>query len=367
MHGRKAWQGGRTALASIVAVLATVVFAGSASAAPTVVSITFDDGRQSQYQARAPLAANNMNATFYVNSGRLGLSVTDRFMPIERLRALASDGNEIAGHSLSHVNLTTLSDADRRAQICDDRFNLLGAGFTPVANFAYPYAALDADLKAKAQECGYRSARAAGGIRSESRCLSCPFAETIPPRDPYAIRTVDFFEADIPLSTMQARVTAAENNGGGWVVLLLHDICDRCDAGTQTVRAETFAAFLDWLQPRAARGTVVKTVGQVMGTSAPPPAPPVSDTTAPVTTMTCNGSRCGGGRYRDDVTVRLSATDSGSGVAVTRYTTDGSTPTATNGRTYNGAFTLTRTATVKFRSWDMAGNAEATKSQRVKT
>lgn len=367
MHGRRTLIRGRLPLAALAAALSSLALAGTASAAETVVSITFDDARQSQYQARAPLAANNMHATFYANSGRFGATTADRFMTLDRLRGLAADGNEISGHSLTHQHLTTLSDADLHEQVCTDRTNLLDAGFTPVASFAYPYAEHDARVRAKVQECGYTSGRAAGGIRSETRCLSCPHAETIPPANPWAIRTVDFFGTDIPLSTMQARVTAAENNGGGWVVMALHDICDNCDPGNASVKPEVFAAFLDWVQLRASRGTVVKTVGQVMGASAPPPAPPTNDTTAPVTKITCNGSTCGNGKYKRDVTVRLSATDSGSGVAVTRYTTDGSTPTATNGRTYDGAFTLTSTATVKFRSWDMAGNTESTRSQRIKT
>ena len=41
---------------------------GRASAA-TAVSLTFDDGRQTQYAARAPLSAHGMHGTFYVNSG----------------------------------------------------------------------------------------------------------------------------------------------------------------------------------------------------------------------------------------------------------------------------------------------------------
>lgn len=367
MHGRRALRAGRRTIAALIAVLSSLATAGTATAAETVVSITFDDARQSQYLARAPLAANNMHATFYANSGRFGATTADRFLTLERLRALAADGNEIAGHSLTHQHLTTLSDTDLHEQVCTDRNNLLAAGFTPVASFAYPYAEHDARVRAKVQECGYRSGRAAGGIRSETRCLSCPTAETIPPANPWAIRTVDFFGTDVPLSTMQARVTAAENNGGGWVVLALHDICDNCDPSNASVKPEVFSAFVDWLQLRASRGTVVKTVGQVMGVSAPPPAPPTNDTTAPVTRITCNGAVCSGGKYKNDVTVRLTATDTGSGVAVTRYTTDGSTPTATNGKTYNGAFTLASTATVKFRSWDMAGNAEDTKSQRIRT
>jgi hypothetical protein len=92
----------------------------------------------------------------------------------------------------------------------------------------------------------------------------------------------------------------------------------------------------------------------------------VVDSTAPTTTMSCNGGSCAG-PFSAAVTVTLSATDSGgSGVATTTYTTDGSDPaTSSTAVSYSGPFTVSQTTTVKFRSVDLAGNAEATKSQSV--
>lgn len=91
------------------------------------------------------------------------------------------------------------------------------------------------------------------------------------------------------------------------------------------------------------------------------------DTTAPASTITCNGSPCGVGWYSAPVEVALSASDNvgGSGVASIRYTTDGSTPTLVNGTTYTVAFTVASTATVKYRAYDNAGNAEAVNTQLV--
>ncbi len=60
----------------------------------------------------------------------------------------------------------------------------------------------------------------------------------------------------------------------------------------------------------------------------------------------------------------LSATDTGSGVASIHYTTDGTTPTLSS-PAYTGAFPLTSSATVKYRSWDNVGNAEPTESQTI--
>src|SRR5207302_844018 len=52
-----------------------------------------------------------------------------------------------------------------------------------------------------------------------------------------------------------------------------------------------------------------------------------ADSTAPSTAIQCNGVACSSGWYTTDPSISLSATDvGGSGVATTRYTTDGSDP-----------------------------------------
>jgi hypothetical protein len=82
------------------------------------------------------------------------------------------------------------------------------------------------------------------------------------------------------------------------------------------------------------------------------------DTTPPATTAACNGAACVAW-YNATVSVTLSASDDASGVGMTVYTTDGTDPQAYNGTTYVGAFSVAQTTTVKYRSWDVAGNAEA--------
>jgi hypothetical protein len=90
------------------------------------------------------------------------------------------------------------------------------------------------------------------------------------------------------------------------------------------------------------------------------------DPTAPVTTIRCNAATCSTGWYRAAVSLTLSVTDAGgSGVATTRYTTDGTTPSQSS-TPYTGAFSVAATTTVMFRSWDVAGNAEAVKTQVVR-
>ncbi|AKF83581.1 hypothetical protein MFUL124B02_36335 [Myxococcus fulvus 124B02] len=81
------------------------------------------------------------------------------------------------------------------------------------------------------------------------------------------------------------------------------------------------------------------------------------DMTPPVTTATPAG-----GTYDDAVSVTLACSDSGSGCAETRYTLDGSAPSASS-PLYSAPITLARSRTVRFASTDVAGNVEQVKQE----
>ncbi|MDQ2969172.1 MAG: chitobiase/beta-hexosaminidase C-terminal domain-containing protein, partial [Actinomycetota bacterium] len=93
-----------------------------------------------------------------------------------------------------------------------------------------------------------------------------------------------------------------------------------------------------------------------------------ADSTAPSTTIQCNGAACLNGTYYTSppVAVTLSANDgAGSGLQKIRYTTNGTDPTPVNGTDYTGAISINSTTTVKFRAYDNLGNEEAVGSQQV--
>ena len=328
------------------------------AATTTVVSLTFDDGNVDQQIAPAILAAHGMQGTFYVNSGPIG---TPGKFTWSQVRDLAT-GNEVAGHTIDHVDLTTVSTAEAQRQVCDDRLALFNHGLRPTS-FAYPFGASNATLAGIVHNCGYNSGRRAWGLWSTANCpVGCPYAETIPPANVYGIRTSDNVSTDMSLSTVEGFVTQAESHGGGWVNLVFHHFCDGCDYYSLT--ESNFTALLDWLQPRAAQGTIVRTVQQVIGGGVVPP-PGGYDTTPPTSSIVCNGAPCSTGWYSTSVQATLSATDTGgSGLDVIRYTTDGSTPTAAS-TPYTGPFAVSQTTTVKYRAWDNAGNVEATNSQLI--
>lgn len=322
------------------------------AAAPTIVSLTFDDGTADHNAARSILAQNSAHATFYVNSNTVGTSSS--FLTWGDVSGLAADGNEIGGHTLDHVDLTSATTAEATRQVCDDRQAFVSRGF-PGASFAYPFGASNSSVESIVQTCGYQAARRAWGLCSVGlmppNCNDV-VAETVPPRNRWAIAAASV-NASHTLSNIQGAVTRAEDAGGGWVVLMFHHVCDGCDpAGGLSVSPSILSAFLGWLTPRSSSGTYVRTMADV-----------VTDRTPPSSAITCNGSACSS-IYSQPVSVSLSGTDTGTAVSAIRYTTDGSDPTSSS-TLYTGPFTVSTTTTVKYRAWDMAGNVETPKSQVI--
>ncbi|MBV8540939.1 MAG: polysaccharide deacetylase family protein [Pseudonocardiales bacterium] len=233
----------------------------AAAAAPlTRVSLTFDDSNADELTAEQTLDTNGLHGTFYTISSYI--NAPDHFT-LANLNTIAADGNEIAGHTVTHPDLTTLSTDEATRQICNDRVNLTNWGFQ-VTDFAYPFAAATAATEAIAKGCGYNSARGLGDIKTQIGCGGCAFAETTPPADPYYTKAPDEVDSTWTLTDLQNVVTNAETHGGGWVQLTFHHICAGCNP--LSITPDLFNQFVAWLAPRAVtNNTVVQTVQQVIG------------------------------------------------------------------------------------------------------
>jgi peptidoglycan/xylan/chitin deacetylase (PgdA/CDA1 family) len=238
--------------------------APAAAAASTVVTIGFDDGTADQLGALPILQAHGMTATFFVNSGSIA-DPDHEHLSWADLHSLFDAGNEIAGHTVNHVNLAPLTTAEARQEVCTDRNNLLAQGF-PVTSFAYPFGSFDGGTEQVVHDCGYNSGRGVSGISKTG-----PFAETIPPLDPYATRTPPNPKKSTKLSTLELYVLNAEANGG-WVQFVFHRLCEQC--GPYAISPAKLTAFLDFLQGEVASGRVtVETTAQVIGGPVQPPLP----------------------------------------------------------------------------------------------
>jgi peptidoglycan/xylan/chitin deacetylase (PgdA/CDA1 family) len=221
---------------------------------PTIISLTFDDGNADNFALEPVLRQYGMRATFYIPSGLVGSAA---YMTWDQLRSLHSDGNEIGGHSLDHVNIGDLAGAALRHEVCDDRTNLLDHGFDPVS-FAYPFGGYDDATKQMLKECGYLDGRTIGAGPDQ-----------VPPPDPYALRAFPYVVSDTDASKLQRYVVGTRQEGGGWVILIFHHVCDACDYFS--VKPDVFNRFMQWLAEQQSQGRLtVKTVGEVVLAKLPP-------------------------------------------------------------------------------------------------
>ena len=227
------------------------------------------------------MKAHGLVGTFFITTSWID---SPTWLTQANLHSIAADGNEIGGHTVTHPDLTTLSTAAATAEVCDGRTTLAAWGFN-ATDFAYPFAAQNAATQQIVKDCGFASARSLGDIRSPASCPDCPFAETIPPANPYETAAPDEVDSTWTLQNLQDLVTNAETGGGGWVQLTFHHIAVGTDP-TLTISPTLFEQFVTWLAARTANGTTaVETVSQALGNSPPPPAnqpPTAAFTSAPV-------------------------------------------------------------------------------------
>jgi PKD repeat protein len=229
---------------------------------PTSVVLTFDDGTVGQDDAAQVLHDNGLHGTFYINSGRLGFS---GYLTATGVQGIASLGNEIAGHTVDHADLTTLSADDAAREICNDRVALHNLGVT-VKNFAYPFGAYNAAIEQQVAACGYNSGRIIANLKSVPYgCANCVTANPIPPTDLYAIKTNTSVRSDTTLNILQTYVTQAENDKGGLVPIVFHHVsADNPTGDPNWISTDEFTQFVQWLKTRPST-TQVQTIDQVIG------------------------------------------------------------------------------------------------------
>lgn len=244
----------------------------------TVITFTFDDAYEDQWLYAAPLMqAHKFTGTYYVITS----NDDDGFkccMSWRQLDTLLAQGNDIGSHTITHPNnLTTLTTAQLKKEICGSRQDLISHGIPDPQSFAYPDGIYNATVRSMVQQCGFNNARQGGGISAGNTTPAPPYAETVPPRDPYALRTIAVDgSADEKLADLQSYVNAAAANGGGWLPITFHDVCDAkaadfsdCMSKYGSIQDTVFGQFLGWLaaagQPGGAPASViVKNVCQVM-------------------------------------------------------------------------------------------------------
>jgi peptidoglycan/xylan/chitin deacetylase (PgdA/CDA1 family) len=122
---------------------------------PRPIMITFDDGyRDTLYKASPILARLDMPATAYVIAGRTS-NGDPSFLTWGMLQTLERRGVEIGSHTMSHRDLTSLSDRRAFQELLWARQQFERRLGHAVPWLAYPFGAYDARIERLARRAGY--------------------------------------------------------------------------------------------------------------------------------------------------------------------------------------------------------------------
>ena len=141
---------------------------------PKPILITVDDGYHEAVTHVLPvLRRHGMVAGFYVITGRLG---DEGYLREEDLRSLEAAGMDVAGHTVSHGDLTTLADSELRREVSSSRRKLGRILDHPVFFFAYPFGRYDERVVKAVRRAGYSVAftTKSGTHLSSTRALTLP-------------------------------------------------------------------------------------------------------------------------------------------------------------------------------------------------
>ena len=297
-----------------------------------MVSVALDDGWASQFNNALPvLNKYGVPATMYIYTEAIGQTPT--YMTQAQIQGFANRGDEIASHTVTHSDLTTLTATQRNNELSQSRATLQQMfGPTAAIDFASPYGAYNATTTAAVKNYYASQRNTDGGFNARAGF------------DPYNI-LVQNVVSTTSNATVQGWINSAKTNNT-WLVLVYHEI--GANIGGDIYNTPT-AAFDSHLAAVKNSGLAMVTVRQGVQAFAPAPTAPAAP--SGVTATAGNAS----------ATVAWTAPNNG-GSAITSYTvtprtgTTNLTPvtvtgnppatsTSVTGLTNGTAYTFTVTAT----------------------
>jgi peptidoglycan/xylan/chitin deacetylase (PgdA/CDA1 family) len=239
-------------LRGIVTLLLLAVAAPALAANPFeqgMVTITLDDGWATQYtRARPALNARDIDATYALLTNALAQG-WGGYMTTTQVRTLVSEGNDIASHTLSHPDLTTLSATQLTAELRDSQAWLVSNLNLPaVPNFVVPYGRYNATVLTAIRQY-YGSSRTVNAGRN--------FRDSLV----YELRANDVHRA-VPVSTVRGWIDQALAEKS-WLILVFHEFVDGTPVRDTEYRTSDFTAILDYIKSRNIR-TVTLAQGRAL-------------------------------------------------------------------------------------------------------
>jgi peptidoglycan/xylan/chitin deacetylase (PgdA/CDA1 family)/GT2 family glycosyltransferase len=130
------------------------------------IMLTFDDGYDDFYSEAFPVLERfGLRATVFVVVDRIGKSNTwdenlrirsRRLLTLQEIRELHRHGVTFGSHSLTHADLTLLSDGALCREVSESKSRLEDLLGSEVTSFAYPGGCVNARVRAAVCEAGYK-------------------------------------------------------------------------------------------------------------------------------------------------------------------------------------------------------------------
>lgn len=180
-----------------------------------LVTVTFDDGWESTYTQALPLLNKyGIHSTQFIISGE---DKDQDYLSWAQIKQMEKDGQEIGCHTVSHPNLTTLSNSDVMKQLQGCQDTMVKELGHKVVDFASPYGAANdqtiTDIKKVFKSQRNTNGDASNGVTDADVNLADNF-------NPYNIIGMTI-KRDTTPQQIQAMLDYAKAHNG-WVVLTYH-------------------------------------------------------------------------------------------------------------------------------------------------
>ena len=184
--------------------------AGPHQFARPLVSITFDDGWETDFTRGATmLASYGYRGTFYLNPSSLD---TKNFMTTKQIHELATQGHQLASHGFEHDDMTTLSPSSLDHNLLASKAYIAQQSGTDAVDFASPYGKIDPEVLADVRSLYHSHRGTEDGINTRQNF------------DRYNLRVL-FIGANTPVQTLQDALANAIAHHG-WLILVYHSVND---------------------------------------------------------------------------------------------------------------------------------------------
>ncbi len=229
-----------------------------------LLSITFDDAEDNQWNTAWPIMQDNgLVGTFYVVSTHVNASGV-HYMNYEQLETLEDAGNEIGCHSMTHPHLNSVSTAQLQEEIVGAKQNLTSQGFT-INNFAFPFGqGWDNSTVDDMVKANYHTGR----LYVNNYPGSVGSYQTIPYTDASehiagyaAVNDPGASPLIMNLTLLELFVDDIYSRPNSWGVITFHNVFADPSTHDESISTADFTAFCEYV---AAKGIGVVTVQQAL-------------------------------------------------------------------------------------------------------